>query len=71
MSTFVKWSAEVRQRLGDQVLATISRTATDYTCAACDKDGNARRERTSVVVCGAGRTVRPRSVPAFADHHYQ
>ncbi|WP_454793801.1 hypothetical protein [Mycolicibacterium lutetiense] len=55
-SNLLRWSPEVRELLGDDVVRTLRRKTAIYTCVKCDKNGRASRERTHViVVCSPGR----------------
>ncbi|ART74347.1 hypothetical protein BTO20_37650 (plasmid) [Mycobacterium dioxanotrophicus] len=59
MSSFIKWSPQVRDLVGDEVLRTLCRTTKDYNCMRCERDGRAARERTHVIV------VCPPGMPYF------
>ncbi len=50
MNSFLRWSPEVRDLLGPDVLATLRRTTTQFQCFSCHHPGNATRRRTHVVV---------------------
>lgn len=50
MKPHVHWSPFVKAAVPLEVLTNLRRTATDYNCFACHHDGNATRERTTVIL---------------------
>lgn len=50
MNARIECSPPVKDFIGDEVLATLRRTADHYNCFTCHRPGNATRVRTSVIV---------------------
>lgn len=59
MKPYIHCSPFVKSAVGQEVLANLHRTVTDYNCFGCHQDGNAKRERTNVILITGAEDAPP------------
>lgn len=59
MNARLEWTAAVSDVIGVEALKEVCRTANKYRCQQCGGQGNATKERTSIIVVAGDRTKPP------------